>query len=453
MKTPGKVVSAALTLHALPTLLTDLVLIGHAKRADVVFTPPQWFAMCAHMHNENPNNFFLKPYRKDGKVKYVKSFRADAEKRMLWVWDTITGKAKFPASIGFYPTNAQRQSRWAAMDFDSHDENKDRARTLAHKAFALLIREPQLYVALCTSAGDPVNTGWHLFIFTADFYPCEDWTRLLKQVADQIGAPIKSGVCEIFPDDFRGRCGHGIRAPGTWNPKTGDCGLILRETITNLLPASLPAGLPKERNCFLGTRSTTREDFSSLPSSEIFKITAPGTRHAQLLKLVGALFHQCGREIARKIAERQHAEASPAPVASLAQHLAEFDLAWAGMQRNWLRKLSPTERTKFDALTTDNERDGFKILQNWSKTETPDFKAHCKTLAARLGITLAGAAAIRLRFCALGILRKTAEYVPQKLAARYQWIASHEPKRKQSAWITPQWNGDPGDARLKENHR
>ena len=47
-----------LTLRALPTLLTDCVLIGHAEKADVVFTPPQWFAMCAHMMNENPNTTF-----------------------------------------------------------------------------------------------------------------------------------------------------------------------------------------------------------------------------------------------------------------------------------------------------------------------------------------------------------------------------------------------------------
>jgi hypothetical protein len=49
--------SAHLTLKALPTLLTDCVIVGHARKADVVFTPPQWFALCAHMMNENPPNF------------------------------------------------------------------------------------------------------------------------------------------------------------------------------------------------------------------------------------------------------------------------------------------------------------------------------------------------------------------------------------------------------------
>ena len=100
---------------ALPTLLTDCVIVGHARKADVVFTPRQWFALCVHMMNENPANFFLMPYRdKNGQPRYAKAFSADAEKRMLWAWDTITGKAKLGASIAFYPTNAERKTRWGA---------------------------------------------------------------------------------------------------------------------------------------------------------------------------------------------------------------------------------------------------------------------------------------------------------------------------------------------------
>jgi hypothetical protein len=436
--------TAPLTLRTLPTLLTDCVLVGHAKKADVVFTPREWFALCIHMMNKNPSNFFLMPYRDgDGEPKFAKAYNANVDDRIQWAWDTITGRAKLPASIGFYPTNPQRQSRWAAMDFDTHDDAHMRARDLAHKAFAHLIRQPHLYVALTTSAGDPVHSGWHIFIFTAEFFPCEEWTRLLKQVADQIGAPIQPGVCEIFPDDCKG-IGHGIRAPGTWNPKSGECGLICRETVTRLLPTALP----KSDICFLGTRSGTREESQILPSREIFKITAPGTRHAKLLEIVRVLFLQCGREVARKQAELQHTEANPAPVASLDEHLVEFDRAWEGMQRKWLRKLSPAERVKFDALTTNNERDAFKILRNWSQTDAPDFKAHCQTLGERLGITLQSAADMRRRFCTRGILRQTAEYVPHKLAARYEWIAGNEPKRKQTPLISSQWNGDPGDARL-----
>ena len=72
-----------LNATALPALLTDCVIIGHARRADVVFTPRQWFAICAHMMNENPVNFFLMLFRdKDGQARFKKAFRADVEKRI-----------------------------------------------------------------------------------------------------------------------------------------------------------------------------------------------------------------------------------------------------------------------------------------------------------------------------------------------------------------------------------
>src|SRR5207244_8140245 len=122
------------------------------------------------------SNLFLMPYRdKDGKPKFAKAYNANVDDRIEWAFDTIIGKAKSPASVGFYPTNADRKSRWAAMDFDVHDDDQMRARDLALKAFAILYRQPRLYIALTTSAGDPVHSGWHLFVFTAEFFFCEDW--------------------------------------------------------------------------------------------------------------------------------------------------------------------------------------------------------------------------------------------------------------------------------------
>ena len=251
-----------------------------------------------------------------------------------------------------------------------------------------------------------------------------EWTRLLKQVAAQIDAPLESGICEIFPDDCRG-IGRAIRAPGTWNPKNGQCGLILKETVSKLLslPDQNTASLPKDSSASLGTRSTTYGEKGQLTYRE-FSITIPRSRHGQLIKLIGHLFHQSGRAIARKQAESLHGEANPATVASLDEQLADFDEAWAGRHRQWLGRLSQNERRKFDSLTTENERDAFRIVRNWAQTDEPDFFVHCQTLADRLGITLAGAACIRVRFCSLGILKQTASYMRKKLAARYAWTAN-----------------------------
>src|SRR5262249_37174526 len=158
--------------------------------------------------------------------------------------------------------------------------------------------------------------------------------------------------------------------------------------------------------CSLGTRCNTKEEKQITPSSEFFRgehgewatefaITTPNARHQKLIKLVGAAFLQCSREVARQNAELQHVEATPQPVASLAEHLAEFDSLWAGLHQQWLRKLSSREREKFDGLATDTDRNAFRIVRNWSQSESPDFKVHCKSLANRLGVTLKTASNIR----------------------------------------------------------
>ena len=429
---------------ALPTLLTDCVIVGHANKADVVFTPRQWFAICAHMMNENPANFFLMLFcNKNGEAQFKKALRTDVRKRIPWAWDTMTDKAKSLTSIGFYPTNADRKSRWAAIDFDAHDGNAARARDFALKALAILYQQPQLFVCLTTSAGDPQRSGFHLFVFSRELIPCEDWTRLLKQVCAQIGAEIRPGICEIFPDEFRGprSVGKAIRAPGTWNPKTGDCGLILHESLTQSFLPSLPCGRERNGIALSVLCEPPSEKGLSSQNSGVFRgergewatrcaIVAPSMRHQKLTELVGTGLFQAGREIVRKNAELQYSEAIPTPKASKQEHLEEFDQAWIGWERKWFAGLSAAEREKYEALATKHERDGFRIIRNWSQTANAgEFMIRCQSLGDRLGMSLKGASKLRRKFCELGILKQTKPYVPNKFCARFRWTAEAEPKR------------------------
>jgi hypothetical protein len=456
----------SLTLGTLPSLLTDCVLVGHARKADVVFTPRQWFALCVRMMNDNPAGFFLKPYRdNDGQPKYAKAnpFRADAKKQIAWAWDTITGKAKLPGSIALYPTNAERKTCWGGMDFDAHDGDFMRARDLAFKAFAIFYQQPQLFVCLTTSAGDPERSGFHLFVFSRNPYPCEDWTRMFKQVAAQIGVPVQDGLCEIFPNESRGLC-KPLRAPGSWNPKTGDCGWILHESLTQSFLPSLPYGRERDGIAFYILCEPRGEKEASSQSSGVFRgergkwktdfaITA-GTRHQKLIKLVATAFFQAGRKVVRENAEAQYREANPRPVASLEEHLKEFDEAWDWKAREWKGKLNAQERQKFDNLTTENDRDAFRIIRNWAQTDPHEVKIHCQSLGDRLGMSLTGASKVRRRFCSLGILKQTKPYVANKFCARFKWLTNDERKRSQATLISPeQWNGDPGDAALMETQR
>jgi len=456
---------SALRLRELPSLLTDCVIVGHARKANMVFTLRQFFALCIHMLNENPPNFFLIPYRENDQAQYKKAFRVKAADRIAWAWDTITGKAKRPASIGFYPTNSERKTRWAAMDFDAHDGDFMRARDLALNAFGFLYRQPQLFVCLTTSAGDPERSGFHLFVFSRELYPCGDWTRLLKQVCAQIGAEIRPGIVEIFPDEFRG-IGKALRAPGSFNPKTGNCGLILHENLTHSFLPALPYGIERDVNALSVLCELPRKSGASSQSSEVFRgergewatkfaITAPGTRHQKMTELVGTGFFQAGREVVRRNAELQYSEAIPTLKASKQEHFEEFNQAWLGWERKWFAGLSTAERQKCEALTTQHEREGFRIIRNWSQTaNVGEFKIRCQSLGDRLGISLKGASKLRRKFCELGILTQTRPYIANKFCARFRWTAGAEPKRNQSTLISPSpWNGDPGDVRFKRRFR
>jgi hypothetical protein len=424
----------------LPTLRTEPVFLGHAKKADLFWTDKQFTDLCRHMLNGNPDNFFLIPYRKkNGEAKYAKAFNKTATQYIPWAWDTIRGRAKFPGSIGFYPTNANRESRWGAIDFDAHDGDKFRARDLAFKAFEALLQYPTLYLVLGTSGGG----GWHLFIFAVDFHPVGKWARMLRNVADLIRAPVQKGTLEIFPDDHHKGIGVGIRAPGTRNPKSGECGLIAFEGVTKL-PQLCCSTVDLKRHASLGTRSTSsdlpRDGHFSLPSRkksglyrgehgewrEQFAITRPRSRHGQNERFAGHAFWQCGYKVAVENARLLHAEAIVAPTTPIDKHIAEFDKLWTGLERRWLASLSDCERQKFDVLKTDTLRDAFRIIRNWSSAEPDvfDFKTVARNLGDRLGVSLYWASNIRRHFCALGIIRKTADYVPHKLACRYKWIAA-----------------------------
>ena len=447
-----------LSLQTRSELPTHCYFLANARRADILWTRDDFRALCHRMLNGNGAHEFLLCYRDaQEKVKFSKAYRAKASARIDWAFDTICGTAKQKTGIGFYPCNEDDESCWGALDFDAHsaEERIGRAYVFAGKAFDLLCREAENLWLIAGTSGE--SGGWHVFIFSPSFHPTADWARFLREILDRIGAPLQKGIAEIFPGNNRG-LKFGIRAPGSYNPKDDSFGLIAFDGVTkNLSP------LPKEKLCLFRSRSNTCDKKFALPSrgidpSEIndlakeFAITAPRTRHAKLLGLIGATFYQTGCRIARRIAELQHLKANPSTVASLDEHLREFDEAWSGMGRLWCGKLSAAERKKFDRLDSDNDREAFKICWSWSRTDSPDFKIHCRTLANRLGVTLQTASIIRQRFCSLGILRHVASYVPHRLAARYEWTARDEPKRQQGTLISREWSV-PSDARFRRQKR
>jgi hypothetical protein len=335
----------------LPTLANHCFIVGEAKRADVIWSEGDFLALCEHMLNENPPNHFLTAWidQASGQARFAKAdIRCRADKRASWAYATITGKAKAPTSIGFYPTNAESRSRWGAIDFDAHNGEHEQARKRSLEAFSLLLQQPQLHLILCAS-----GNGYHLFIYTREFFPVSQWILLLKQVCEWIGAPIADGTCEILPNERAEsqRTGKAIRAPGTLNPKTGTLSLIEAETVTPLLetlPRTWLFGVGKvtralpRKNTTLSLHKSTNTYFltthtgSTEPLVEAllarYPINQKGTRNRVLMHLIGDLIHMFGREAAERIVEEHYRRNQQSIRSSLDEHLREFTTGWHGMR-------------------------------------------------------------------------------------------------------------------------
>lgn len=410
----------------------NAILIGEGTLADRILTRGEFVRLCELMRNNNPPNEFLHVYcDPNGVARFVKAKRPDVQKRITWAWDTITGRAKHKVAIGFYPWNSRGESRWAAIDFDAHDGGATRARTFAIAAFQILYRRPEFYLMLASSG----SKGWHLFLFSAEFHPVENWARLLKRVADEIGAEIKTGICEIFPNEIRiGARPHAIRAPGTWNPKTDQVGPIFFSSVALLLHKReekevspfLYHSTQKVNDCQLndsGPRSLYRGGQQDWLHQ--FAITQPGTRHGQLEALVCCVFRQVGYFVARELADAQYVAARVQPNATLAEHLEEFEELWTWISNQWCADLSDAAQEIFSKLKTQTERDLFRILKNFARCaevkKQADFPFPIQHVASRLDVSFQHVSKLRQRFVDSSIIAQTEPAQTNRSAARFRW--------------------------------
>jgi hypothetical protein len=431
------------------------VLSWQPRRADAVLTRGEWTALCQHLHNGNGIKHFVMGFRdSDGVKQYKRSKRWTVDRAISWAWSSIAGSPKSKLAFVPYASNERQQSRWGGMDFDAHNSmtifgksrsgESDRARELALAAFRVLLNAPDLAVILETSG----SGGWHVWAISPDFHDTREWIRLLKSVAATIGTPIADGVCEIFPpDSLPSRFGKGMRAPGCWNPGTETCSQIVWENVHTSLESVL-SGKSKiaPLNCkgleahFPDTKKKASFPVSTYREAELLQrlgITALRTRNGKLAGLVGEVFHQVGRDMAQRLAQAQFRSKTVATKASEAEHLESFDKLWAGLAEKWAATLSATEREIFTRLETENERDAFRIVRSYAgkadQDGAVDFPIARDNLGERLGVTGNGAAGIRNKLAKLGAIEKTADYVPNKFAARFRWLPDgQEPEQEAS---------------------
>jgi hypothetical protein len=425
----------------LPTLANHCFIVGEAKRADVIWSEGDFLALCEHMLNDNPPDYFLAAWidKASGQARFAKAPRwSPADKRASWAWATITGKAKSKTAIGFYPSNQEKKSRWAAIDFDAHNGEQEQARKRSLEAFSLLLQHPELHLILCAS-----GNGYHLFIYTRELHPVSRWIVLLKQACEWIGVPIADGACEIFPNERAEsqRVGKGIRAPGTLNPKTGTFSLIEAETVTPLLetlprPWSLGVGKvtcasPRHSTALSLYRSTNYYSLSTETIIETlltrYPIERVATRNSVLLQLIGDLFHKFGRNVSERIAREHYCRHQDRVRTPLDEHMREFGVAWDGLAQKIADALSPCERRKLDQLRSRAQREAFCIIRAFAGAALHngcrDFAIARSSLADRLGITPPGAGDVIKNLIDAGVIDLVQPYQPHKISARFSWAS------------------------------
>jgi hypothetical protein len=400
-----------------------------SKTADMVWTKSEWKALCAFLHNGNPANRFVMAWRKDGLKHYAKSSKIQSHRAIDWAWRTITSETAPQKRLAFVPysQNPNGLSRWGCLDFDAHDHEHNRAKKYAYAAFRILVNTG-LFTIL-ESSGE----GWHVWVIGKDFRPVRDWVLLLRGIAKAIGAPLQTGACEIFPDGGDGKIGRGVRAPGSWNPGTDALNGIFWENTASLLeallspigkvPSAYSVGFPDIEN----NKSLSLYVDWERRWKDAYAIVADQTRHDTLLGLCGEIFSQVGKSSARKLVEAQYDNATANMAASKKEHLKEFEAIWANSMHKWLSSLSSNERKIYDTITSENVRDGFRIVWSFSrlaaKDGRSDFPIARNNFASRLDVTPQGGGHIRDGLSKIGAITLTKHYVQYKTATHYSWTA------------------------------
>jgi hypothetical protein len=411
---------------------------------DTFLTKEEFVSLIEHMGNGNPVSHFLTVWRDDdGSARYAK---ARPNKRLQaqagWAWDTITGKSKRKSSMGLYPKNQDNQSTWGALDFDAHLGDDELAKNRSIRAFSLLLEYRDRYLLLSAS-----GRGYHVFIFAREPRPVAEWTQLLKDTCESVGAPIQDGVCEIFPNERteNQEVGRALRVPGSLNPSTGKAELIIADTIRPLLdhlasrekPSKPP--LLKAKSFYLRNLSENREADNSSCSTNGFHspstkrlieeiiakhpIKTKSTRHSVLMKMVGELFHKFGRRLSEEVV-RQHYELNEKNVSTpLREHTREFADAWDSFLAKTIGSVSASERRIFDQLTTDPQKEAFMLIRSFSNlAKGDDFPVAQLSLADRLSVTQPGAGCVISKLVELRAIEKTADACVNSKSARYRWI-------------------------------
>jgi hypothetical protein len=454
--------------------------VGRPRKVDLVFSRSIYFRLIQHMANGNESGrfyhgFYATKADENGNVtrawKPGWSKKANYNKKQAESWDTICGRRLGDEVMVGFAAKGQnsKQSTWGAMDFDGKRSEAERARAerLAMAALEVAARDEENKLILETSG----SGGWHLYLIRRQPLPVDEWTRILKGIADEIGTEILPGTCEIFPPDGDedNECGTAIRAPGTYNASSGNFSLIVYETVAELLHELTPAPDPSSWvSSLCGKHRNNREEqfFSNALLKDLWEngeltpemamqVAAdiplplfeceirPGGRHSGLKKLIGQVFPKMGRRLAAALAEYFFTKAGGTPnCPDLADHMREFDRCWNHMKKKVQRTLNELEKSIYDDLTEETWQDAFRLIRNfaWAESKNTDgngsFSVSQRTMALRLIMSGGGVNGIIAKLVEIGAIEKTQKHGPGR-SAQYRWKANSRAALARKGQIKP----------------
>jgi hypothetical protein len=436
------------------------------RKVDTLWTRSAYMKLLHLMHNGNDGGRFYHGFwsERDAAGNKVQrhwrpawSKQAKVSKKMAECWDTICGRRSGDeVMIGFAAKGQKTNvSTWAAMDFDGKHSAEDaaRAETYALHATAAAAADDHSYFLTETSG----SGGWHLYIYRREPLPVEEWTRRLKKIADDIGAPIEKGVCEIFPPDGneKNAWGTAIRAPGTYNGGSNSFSRIVLENVSELLEQLPPVADPSswkaavnadlrnniDKQLFSDALLQSWNEAGGPSPSAAFQLALEipidlcgcevrsGGRHEALKTLVGRCFPKVGRDLTRHLAEYFfHKSAGTPHCRDIGTHMIEFDRCWQWMLDHFLRSLNPLERGIYEDLGEESWRDAFRIMRGFAWVQAAKNGGECfgisqRSMARRLLMSGAGISYVLGRLTQMEVIEKVDRHRPGQ-SATYRWKPS-----------------------------
>ena len=359
--------------------------------------------------------------------------------RMHESYRSALGKSKptEAKAIAHYPTGLDGKTTWIACDFDAHQGEWDRAERFADAALNSsynLVRAfdlPEIYrVSEHTGGG---------FRLTVLFSEAVDWAtavECVRFIQFEVGCPIEDGVAEFFPtiESIMPEYGKACRVVGSFHHKRGVRSIVRFEDVEPLvrdlrekysveelvhLPKDKRDTVPLEKDKAFGlwldggakdreSKKNASIGLEKIKTDLLKKYPIrPSKRNSAMKKLVGSAYEMMAEPHVIELVNRQYDQGETGT--DRKTHLHEARNMIKTCKLRFPRKLNAQEQDRFNSLSTEAERDCFRILRGWwergKKQHRTTAQLAAYSMAERIKVSRQAVDLMRQRFEESGIIK------------------------------------------------